>query len=92
MAYGKKLLKETCDIAKIKNINLDLDEIIDAVQQGAIAFRNGYASMYQDVMRKKQTEIDRINGAILKIAEKNNYDARYNAFVVESIKAIEEQY
>jgi len=47
------------------------------------------SSTLQDIHAKKKTEIEALNGAIIKLAEKNSIDVPYNKTVYNMIKFIE---
>ncbi|MBD3264556.1 MAG: hypothetical protein GF375_05605 [Candidatus Omnitrophica bacterium] len=48
-----------------------------------------YGSIFQSIKRKKKSEIDYINGQIVKLASEHNLDAPLNRRIVELIHAIE---
>jgi len=48
--------------------------------------------MLQDVLKKRKTEIDFINGAIVREGEKLNLSTPANQIITELIKALEESY
>lgn len=47
------------------------------------------SSTLQDIMAKKRTEIDALNGAVIKLAEKYNIEVPYNLVIYNLIKFIE---
>ena len=52
-----------------------------------------YPSMAQDVlMYKRQTEIDTLNGAIVKYGKQYGIPTPYNDFITKAIKAIQKNY
>jgi len=53
---------------------------------------NARNSMWQSLSRGKPTEIDYINGEIVKLAEKNNLEAPINTKLVELIKETEKKH
>ena len=73
-------------VKRMKNLNkiiLNLGTRFMGIKKDA---RN---SMWQSLNRKKPTEIDFINGEIVRLAEKNNLDAPINKKLVELIKKAE---
>ncbi len=52
---------------------------------------NARNSMWQSLVRGKTTEIDFINGEIVDIARKNNFDSPINSRLVELVKKLEKQ-
>ena len=49
----------------------------------------GYASMYQDYMNHRKTEIDRINGAIAELADEYGIVAPCNKMLIRLVHAME---
>jgi len=47
------------------------------------------SSMLQDIRAKKKTEIDALNGAVVKLAEESNLDTPYNSTMYNMIKFME---
>ena len=74
---------EVMAVAAAEGVTLDRD----------IAFINRFVSsdnltsMLQDFLKKKQTEIDAINGAIVAAGKKHHLATPVNAFLVELVKA-----
>ncbi|MDD4895711.1 MAG: ketopantoate reductase C-terminal domain-containing protein, partial [Atribacterota bacterium] len=54
--------------------------------------RDNLNSMLQDVRKKRKTEIDFINGAIVREGEKLNIPTPVNRVMTDLIKALEESY
>ena len=48
-------------------------------------------SVYQDLVRKRKTEIDFVNGQIVRLAEEHGGKAPYNALVVQLVRQLEER-
>ena len=59
------------------------------VQKGANAPGNHRASMFQDVLAKRQTEVDFMNGAIVKSGEQTGVPTPLNKAVWELVKGLE---
>ena len=59
------------------------------VQKGATAPGKHNASMLQDVLAKRQTEVDFMNGAIVQLGEKVGVPAPLNKALWELIKGLE---
>ena len=47
------------------------------------------SSMLQDIMKGKKTEVEEINGEIVRIAKKHGINACINEFLFKMIKAME---
>lgn len=79
------ILEEVLAVAAAEGMPLSLDvEFINRF----IASDN-FTSMYQDIRRRKRTEIDYINGAVVRLAEKHGVETPVNRFLVGLIKAVE---
>ena len=50
------------------------------------------SSMLQDVDRRARTEIEQLNGAIVKTARMHGIDARYNRLILGMVRALESSY
>jgi 2-dehydropantoate 2-reductase len=48
--------------------------------------------MLQDVLRKKRTEIDFINGVIVRLGQELGIDVLANRFLLDLVKTIESSY
>ena len=53
---------------------------------------NHYSSMFQDIENKNKTEIDALNGKVVKLAKKHNIDVPVNKMLYNMIKAIENNF
>lgn len=84
---SKKAVREAINIAKKVNINVDLDE--EDVLMVAKQTERNRSSMLQDLDRGKKTEIDAINGEIVKIGRKYMLDCDVNETLYHLIKAKE---
>ena len=82
------LIAEGEAVAKVIGIELRGDPR-DLVQKGANAPGKHRASMLQDVLAKRQTEVDFMNGAIVRWGEKNGIPTPLNKAVWELMKGLE---
>lgn len=88
--FARKILSEAVDVARAEGQNFDVDEVVDFVNYVSETHLNGYSSMSQDRKRGVKTEIDWINGAVVKLARKHNISVPYNECVVNMVHAIED--
>lgn len=88
----KSAVQEAVEIAKLKGINLNYDNPIEKVTHVAESTSENICSMLQDILRKKKTEIDYINGAIVKEAENLNISCPVNKLLSLLVKSIESTY
>jgi len=82
------LIAEGEAVARVLGIELHGDARA-LVQKGADAPGKHRASMLQDVLAKRQTEVDFMNGAIVKWGEKNGIPTPLNKAVWELMKGLE---
>lgn len=89
----KELLRETVAVAQAQKIPLDFDERWQAISGllGKLAL-NTKGSMLQDVERRRRTEIDVINGAIVELGRQFNIPTPYNNAMFWLIKALESSF
>lgn len=83
---AEKTAKESENVAKSMGYDIDA---VNAVKIVAEKTAENISSMLQDVLRNRRTEIDFINGAIVREGLKKNLDVCYNSFLWKAVKAIE---
>lgn len=91
MRLMEKLVLEAVEVAKRKGVRIDGDPI-EKVQRVAEATRENRSSMGQDFDHRRRTEIDAINGAIVREAQKLGIPVPFNQTVTDLIKAIEKSF
>ena len=83
---------EAVRVAKRKRIKLYFDDPlakVEAVCEGTAA---NLSSMLQDILRKKRTEIDYINGVIVRLGQELGIPVPTNKLLVDLVKTIESSY
>jgi 2-dehydropantoate 2-reductase len=83
---------EATRIAKRKRIKLIYDDPLAKVEAVCEATSTNISSMLQDVLKKKRTEIDFINGVIVRQAQELGVAAAVNSMLVDLVKTIESNY
>jgi len=83
---------EATRVAKKKRIKLLYDDPIQTVESVCRTTAKNISSMCQDVLRKKKTEIDYINGAIVRQGKSLGVAAPVNQMLTDLVKAIEAGY
>lgn len=83
---------EAVKVAKRKRIKLIYDDPLAKVEAVCEATAGNISSMLQDVLRKKRTEIDFINGVIVRQAQELGLPAPVNLLLVDLVKTIESSY
>lgn len=95
-AYGENLVRTLVDeavtVAKAEGLSFDGKKIADQIIAYAKKSVGGKASMCQDVEKKRKTEIDFINGAVLKAAKKHGLTAPTHEAIVNLIHLKETTY
>ena len=67
-------------------------EVLKEIYDTTIRVGSGFTSMTQDLMNKRYTEIDKINGAISNLAYQYGIETPYNDFLVTAIHAKEKMF
>ena len=87
----EKLINEALEVASKKGIEFE-EDMVKTVKDIAELTRENRSSMGQDIDRKKRTEIDAINGAVIREAEKFGVNVDVNRTITYLIKTIEKNY
>ncbi len=82
------LVSEAVEVAGRKGIALS-GKPVEKVKMVAEATRGNRCSMGQDLDYKRRTEIDAINGAVVKEAERMGIPVPYNQMITDLVKVIE---
>jgi len=85
------LVNEAIEVARRKGIRIEGNPI-DRVKAVIEATRENRCSMGQDLDRKRRTEIDAINGAVVREAERLGISVPYNRMITDLVKVIEKRF
>lgn len=89
----RMILSEAVDVAIADGTFFDKNEIIEKVEKHMQKdLYEAITSMSQDVLNKRITEIDHINGAVVKAAKEYGIQTPFNNFIVHLVHAIEGTY
>jgi len=92
----KQVLKlavlEAAKVARRKKISLIFSDPIKKVESVCDATGGNISSMLQDALKKRKTEIDYINGAIVREGENLEIQTPVNRVLTDLVKTIEESY
>lgn len=88
----RELVNEAVKVAKKKRIKIIYDDPLAKVEAVCEATAENISSMLQDVLKGKRTEIDFINGVVVRQAESSGIPAVANSMVVNLVKTIESSY
>ncbi|HTY44554.1 MAG TPA: 2-dehydropantoate 2-reductase [Patescibacteria group bacterium] len=83
---------EAIRVAKRKRIKLIYDDPLAKVEAVCEATSTNVSSMLQDIQKRRHTEIDYINGVIVRQARELDIPAPVNSILVDLIKVIESSY
>jgi len=88
----RKAVSEAVKIAKRKRIKLIYDDAIEKTEAVCEATAQNISSMLQDVLRNKKTEIDFINGAVVRQGQSLGIPTPVNSTLLDLVKSIELSY
>ena len=88
----KDSVNEALAVAEANKIPLDRKQVTEHVVKVAQATEKNISSMLTDVLKKRSTEIDFINGAICKEGERLGIPTPVNRTLTHLIKAVENTY
>lgn len=88
----REAVTEAVKVAKRKRIKLIYDDPLAKVEAVCEATANNASSMLQDILRNKRTEIDFINGVIVRQGQELGIPVPANSFLLDLIKTIEASY
>ena len=92
LLFMNNLISEAVEVANADGYDFAYEETFNMVKDACDGAANGYSSMTQDVMNKRKTEIDSINGYVVKKAELYNIEVPYHKTVLNLVHAIESTY
>lgn len=88
-----KIIEEIFNVAKLRGIKLNWQTPEDYIryfyEKLVPPTRDHFPSMYYDIKQGKKTEIDSLNGAIVKLAREANISVSVNEIILNLIKAKE---
>ncbi len=91
-AIMEMAVDEAVEVARAKNISLPYPDALGRVIEVCEATATNIASMLQDVLNNRITEVDFINGAIVKEARLLGIETPVNMTLTNLVRAIQETY
>ncbi|WP_339227161.1 2-dehydropantoate 2-reductase [Oceanobacillus sp. FSL K6-2867] len=89
----EKLVDEAIQITKVKGIPLLYsDPAAECVRIGHEEIGMNISSMLSDILNQRKTEIEAINGAVVKEGERYGISTPYNDMILNLVKVIENSY
>ena len=86
--HVKGILVEVIEVALTQGVVLALAPLVELVLNVAQQTATNSSSMRQDVINKRQTEIDYINGYITRLAKSLNIPTPNNQYLTDTIKSM----
>jgi 2-dehydropantoate 2-reductase len=86
----KLVITEAAGVAKALDVKIPYEDPVDRVFRNCIEVGPAKPSMLQDLEKGRQTEIDFMNGAIVREAERLGLQAPYNTVLTFLVKALEQ--
>jgi 2-dehydropantoate 2-reductase len=87
----EKLVFEAAEVARRKGVHIE-ENPIEKVRKAIEATRENRSSMGQDFDHRRETEIDAINGAVVREAQPLGIPVPFNQAVTDLVKAIEKSF
>jgi 2-dehydropantoate 2-reductase len=87
----EKLVFEAAEVARRKGVRIEEDPI-EKVREAIGATKENRSSMGQDFDHRQKTEIDAINGAVVREAERLGIAVPYNQMITDLVKVIEKNF
>jgi len=84
----EKICKESTNVACSYGLNLDYTEMIMKTKEVINDTSENFSSMLQSHKKGKKTEINSINGVILKLGKKNDFNVFLNDFLVYLVNSL----
>jgi 2-dehydropantoate 2-reductase len=81
------LARETASVSDSLGIELQFPDPVRAVEEVAVRTAENTSSMLQDILRGSPTEVDSINGAVVKLAHEQKFELPVNQVMLSLIKA-----
>jgi 2-dehydropantoate 2-reductase len=91
MRLMEKLVIEASEVARRKGVHLEQDPV-EKVRKTVEATRENRSSMGQDFDYRRKTEIEAINGAVVREAQSLGISVPYNQAVTDLVKAIQKSF
>lgn len=86
------LVKEGLAVAKAEGVNIPSEEADHILTKVIASRQENKTSMCVDVLKKRQSEVDFINGRVVALALKHGLDTPVNKAMVFFVKALEAKY
>ena len=89
---ARSVVMESCAVANAVGVEIDPQNVLAIVEMAGREHRTHKPSMVHDVMAKRRTEIDALNGAVISLGKKHNIPTPHNEALYALIKGVEAQF
>jgi 2-dehydropantoate 2-reductase len=89
--FASKAVQEGLEVAKAERLGFQTD-LVEEMRIVAAQTADNRSSMLEDVENHRRTEIDSINGAIVRFGREHSIRTPINEFLWESIKSLEQSW
>jgi 2-dehydropantoate 2-reductase len=86
---ARVLIEEVVTVAAKEGVRLHTDTLVEVMENFALSAANPYTSMYEDLEQGMRTEIDAINGAVVRHARRHNVPVPNNLMMYRLVSAHE---
>lgn len=89
----RNVVREAAQVAEKVGVTVNAEQTIaNCLRMGREDIAANKSSMLMDILHKRKTEIDAINGAVAKLGRRHGIDTPYNDLITGIIKVIEANY
>lgn len=86
---ARVIIEEVVAVAAKEGVRLHADTLVEVMENFALSTANPYTSMYVDLEQGLRTEIDAINGAVVRHARRHNVPVPNNLMMLRLVSAHE---
>lgn len=88
----RRAVEEAKEVADRKGIRLPYPDAVPKVEKACLASYQNFSSMLQDVLNRRETEVDFINGAVVREGKKLGIATPVNWMLTAIVKTLEKTY
>lgn len=88
-ALAENVAKEVCAVAKSQKIDIDIQNVLSMIDLSCTQHGDHIPSMLQDLLAKRKTEVDALNGAVVRAANKAGVPVPLNETLATLIRLAE---
>jgi len=92
VTLANRVVEEVVMVANKKGFNVKLDQVIASVEDALAHHKHHLGSMLQDVLAKRQTEIETLNGAVVKEAKQLGLSVPFTEALYYLVRIQEQTY